>query len=254
MFLHINRISDLADGFTKYTTTTKLVSQGGSKSTSKNSLNTAGNGFSSDAALTLAKDSADIFFAPEGNLVQNLLIQESANALNANMKDTLRLLLLENPERFRSSLPLGLGNFLPKGPIVEVERFLNKSEREMQVQALLQKFSFPEAPPPNELAGMIRNMGGSNAAASSVEGMSNEEVAILWKSIRENVPIYGPRVAKLGSKFASALLEKVSENIDHVISTSEENTALPEQVVRNSAKGISAAARRSSDALKSSAQ
>ena len=222
-------------------------------SDSNSAVTTSGGGFAPDAALTLAKDSADILFAPEGNLVQNLLIEESATAVNANVKDALRQLLVENPENFRSSLPFGLGNFLPKGPVDEVEKFLSKSEREMQVQALLEKFSLPETPAPSELASMIRTMGGSTTAASSVEGMSNEEVAIIWKSIRENVPIYGPRVARLGGKFASTLLEKVSDNIDHVISTNAETTALPEQVIRNSAKGLSAAAKRSSDALKNSA-
>jgi len=214
----------------------------------------ANKGFASDATLTLAKDIADILFAPGGNLVQNLLIEESATAVNANVKDALRQLLVNNPESFRSSLPLGLGNFLPKGPVHEVEKYLSKSEREMQVQALLQKFSLPETPAPSELATMIRTMGGSTKTASSVERMSNEDVAILWKSIRENVPIYGPRVMRLSGKFASTLLNKVSDNIDHVISTNAESTVLPEQVVRNSAKSLSAAAKRSSDAIKSRVQ
>ena len=69
---------------------------------------------SAEATITLAKDSADILLAPEGNLVQNLIVEESATALSAQVKDTLREVLLRNPERIRSSLPLGLGNFLPK--------------------------------------------------------------------------------------------------------------------------------------------
>jgi hypothetical protein len=59
---------------------------------------------------------------------------------------------------------------------------------------------------------------------------------------------------RLGGKFASTLLNKVSDNIDHVISTNAESTVLPEQVVRNSAKSLSAAAKRSSDAIKSRVQ
>ena len=243
--LNAEKISDLADGFTKYTTTTKIVSQG------KASASTANSGFGSDAALTLAKDSADILLAEEGNLVQNLLIEESATAVNANVKDALREILLENPERIRSSLPFGVGNILPKGPVKEVEKFLGKSEKEIQVQNLLQKFSLPDAPSPQEFAGMIRSMGGSTSAASTVEGMAPEEIAILWKSVRENAPVYGPRLASLGGKFASSVLDKVSDNIEHVISTSETSADFTEQVVRSSALGVSEVAKSASQAFKS---
>ena len=187
-------------------------------------------------------------------MVQNLVVEESATAANANIKDTLREILIKNPERIRSSLPLGIGNFLPKGPVKEVERFLNKSEREVQVQTLLAKFTLPEAPSPAELGSMIRTMGGNSSTASTVEGMNAEEIAVLWKAVRENVPVYGPKVMNLGGKFASTVLSQVSNNIEHVIETSknaESEAGLPEQLVRNSARGISAAARTGSEALKS---
>ena len=61
------KISDLADRFMKYTTSTKIVSQG------KTGTSTANSDFGSDAVLALAKDCADIVLAEEGNLVQNLL-------------------------------------------------------------------------------------------------------------------------------------------------------------------------------------
>jgi len=247
--LNAEKLSEIADGFTQYTTTTKVISSGGGANDQS-----SGNNFGSEATLTLARDSADILLAPEGNLVQNLLVEESATAANANIKDTLREILIENPERIRSSLPLGIGNFLPKGPVKEVERFLSKSEREVQVQTLLAKFTLPEAPSPAELGSMIRTMGGNSSTASTVEGMNAEEIAVLWKAVRENVPVYGPKVVNLGGKFASTVLSQVSNNIEHVIETSknaESEAGLPEQLVRNSARGISAAARTGSEALKS---
>jgi len=247
--LNAEKLSEIADGFTQYTTTTKVISSGGGANDES-----SGNNFGSEATLTLARDSADILLAPEGNLVQNLLVEESATAANANIKDTLREILIENPERIRSSLPLGIGNLLPKGPVKEVERFLSKSQREVQVQTLLAKFTLPEAPSPTELGSMIRTMGGNSSTASTVEGMNAEEIAVLWKAIRENVPVYGPKVVNLGGKFASTVLSQVSNNIEHVIETSknaESEAGLPEQLVRNSARGISAAARTGSEALKS---
>mmetsp|Transcript_21321 Transcript_21321/g.31347 ORF Transcript_21321/g.31347 Transcript_21321/m.31347 type:complete len:885 (+) Transcript_21321:125-2779(+) len=247
--LNAEKLSEIADGFTQYTTTTKVISSGGGTNDQSSR-----NNFGSEATLTLARDSADILLAPEGNLVQNLVVEESATAANANIKDTLREILIKNPERIRSSLPLGIGNFLPKGPVKEVERFLNKSEREVQVQTLLAKFTLPEAPSPAELGSMIRTMGGNSSTASTVEGMNAEEIAVLWKAVRENVPVYGPKVMNLGGKFASTVLSQVSNNIEHVIETSknaESEAGLPEQLVRNSARGISAAARTGSEALKS---
>jgi len=139
--LNIEKISELADGFTEYTTTTKIVSQGiGSNEESGSS---ALSDFNVDAALTLAKDSADILLAPEGNLVQNILVEESATIVNANMKDTLREIFVENPERIRSSLPLGIGNLLPKGPVEEIENFFINLKESSKCKALRRKFPSP---------------------------------------------------------------------------------------------------------------
>jgi hypothetical protein len=249
-FSHLNkRISELADGFTEYTTTTKIVSKGKDTADSMPGFN----GLGVDAALTLAKDSADILLAPEGNLVQNLLIEESATVVNANAKDALREILLDNPERFRSSLPLGLGNLLPKGPVHEVEKFLSKSDREVQVQKLVNKIPLPDSPSRAEFVELVRSVGGSNADVDAASGMNAEEVAVLWKSLRENVPLYGPRMAQLGGKFTSTVLDKVSNNIEEVISNSDDSdSGLSERVVRRVSEGISDAAKLSSQAIKSS--
>jgi len=245
--INVEKLSELADGFTKYTTTTKIVSKSGQSD--KKDFDIGGLGV--DAALTLAKDSADILLAPKGNLVQNLLVEETATAMNANAKDALREILLDNPERLRNSIPFGLGNFIPKGPVNEVEKFLNKSEREVQVQTLVQSLPIPKAPSPTELGDLIRSLGGSSSDVSAVSSMSPEEVDILWTSLRENIPMYGPRVAQLGGKLTSSVLAKISENIEDVISTTNESDDLSERVVRRVGAGISVAAKRGSEALQS---
>jgi len=251
--LNTEKITELAEGFTKYTTTTKIVSQGGQGTTTIDHASSPTNGPSTEAALTLAKDSADILLASEGNLVQNLLVEESATALSANLKDTLREVLLSNPERLRSNLPLGIGNFLPKGPVDTVDKFLQKSKREEKVQLLVNKLSsfmsLPEAPTSSELSDFMRSMG-NNESANAVSTMNPEEIAYVWKSIRENVPIYGPQVAALGGKVTTSVLAKVSENIDNVIASTEESQEVGDQLVRTSARGISAAAKGSANALK----
>ena len=48
---------------------------------------------------------------------------------------------------------------------------------------------------------------------------------------------------KLGGKLASSVFGKVSEDIGSVISTTKESSSFPDAIVRNSAKGISAAAK-----------
>jgi hypothetical protein len=189
----------------------------------------------------LAKDSADILLNPTGNLVQNLIVEESATAVHANVKDALREILVNNPERLRATLPFGF--LIPKFPGEQVGLFLQKSQREEQVQTLLQKFPLPTPPSPQELGNVIRSIDTNDPLASLVDGMSAEEVAVIWKALRENAPVYAPRVAKLGGKLASSVLGKVSEDIDSVINATEGSSSFPEAIVRNSAKGISAAAK-----------
>lgn len=249
---YLFRISELADGFTEYTTTTQIVSQ--SQSVNNDSVPTGSNnpGLSTEATLTLAKDTADILLAPEGNLVQNVLIEESATAISAQVKDALREALISNPERIRSSLPLGLGNFLPKPPAKQLEPFLNKSSKEHNVQALAEKFSsfasLPGPPSASELGAAIRSFNGDDQSAAAVENMSAEEVAVIWKAVRENAPIYGPKFAQLGGKFARTVLGKVSENIDGVVDSGEAD-GFSDEIIRSYAKGISSAAKQSANAL-----
>lgn len=268
------RISELADGFTKYTTTTKIVSEGkdavnvsvlatNNRNNIKNdSHEKKTNRQSTEATITLVKDSADILLAPEGNLVQNLIVEESATAFSAQMKDTFREVLINNPERIRNNVPFGLGRFLPVGPIAQIEPFLTKSKKEEKILTLAQKLTSmintDSINPPSaaQLGELIRSLDPNNKSkeanqtANVIENMSAEEIATLWKAIRENAPIYGPQVATLSGKFASSLLGKVSENIDTVIAKTSETEDLGDLLVRNSAKSISAAAKESVNALK----
>lgn len=148
-YLEADRLIDLADGFTTYTKATKIVDENtldtekrkgsvrlGEKAKREASVAEA------EAALTLAKDSADILLAPEGNLVQNLLVEESALATSAQVKDAISATLIDGPQRFRESLPLGIGAVLPKLPLEnDVKLFLKKTENELNAQNLVGKIN-----------------------------------------------------------------------------------------------------------------
>ena len=136
-------MTDLADGFARYTATTKVMDGLGHKAgdiVAVNSEKANGSGASqpkpslsdAEAAVTLAKDSADVLLAPGGNLVQNLLVEEGALATSADVKDLLTL-FADGPQKLRDSLPLG--TFLPKLPLEDsVRPFLKKTEAEMKAQ------------------------------------------------------------------------------------------------------------------------
>ena len=94
--------------------TRQIVSQSGNNdkndaksSEKKSSINTD---ITVEAAIALAKDNTDTLLNPTGNLVQNLLVEESASAVHANMKDALREVVINNPECLRASLPFWILN------------------------------------------------------------------------------------------------------------------------------------------------
>ena len=228
-------MTDLADGFATYTTNTKTIEK-----TTKDALvaaaNKGTNGESrvgavtlhnenavdkttslaeAEAAITLAKDSADILLAPEGNLVQNLLVEESVLAASAQFKDALRGTLVEGPENFRKALPLGIGNVLPRLPLENsVKPFLRKTESEEKAQKLIGKISTMFPQPPSSQFPVARN----EDVPPSMESLSRqldqllkvdpEQAALVAKELRENFPKYAPLLQRLGGKVSSCLDRK----------------------------------------------
>lgn len=158
-----------------------------------------------EAALTLAKDSADILLSADGNLVQNILIDESALATSANVKDALRNAFVDGPKRFRESLPI-IGSRLPPLPLEkDIAPFLEKTSQEKNAQELIGKIStfVPRPSPPTFPGGQtvdgipIASNNGSPAGFSSVEP---EQAAMIAKEVRENLPKYAPLFGQLGGK------------------------------------------------------
>lgn len=222
----IHRVSDLADGFSRYTTTTKSVNQ------EMKARNTGVEILRNDpdvvdpvrrrnedrdakiaqaeAALTLAKDSADILLAADGNLVQNILIDESALATSANVKDALRNTLVDGPKRFRESLPL-IGSILPPSPLEKgVAPFLKKTTQEENAQELVGKIStiIPRPSPPtfpggSTVDGISFATDNSSSANSDVDP---EQAAMVAKEVRENLPKYAPLVGQLGGKVRATMI------------------------------------------------
>jgi hypothetical protein len=217
------RLTDLADGFATYTTTTKIIEQQAAAFTGPATIGTESNGVSekanarkrasaaeAESAVTLAKDSADIFLARNGNLVQNLFVEESVLAASAQVKDALRGALVDGPRRFRDTLPLGIGAVLPRLPLEDgVEPFLKKTNDEEKAQNLVGKISsfFPQPSVPSmpfgeSVAGekMSEVSSGANPGLDSFSSLDPEQAAYVAKELRENVPKYAPLVGRLGSK------------------------------------------------------
>jgi hypothetical protein len=249
----------LADGFTSYTTTTKSINQ---QATSNNGELILTNGavekisrdldrknkmMEAEATITLAKDSADIFLAPDGNLIQNLFVDESALAASAQIKDSVRETLVDGPQRFRDSLPLGIGSFLPPLPFEQqLAPFVTKTKKEMEAQALASKL--------NSLLTARNGQNDSNGkkisdsleslptttsdVLQSLRELEPEQAALVLKELRENLPKYGPLVGQLGTKFVSTLLSTASANIESTLTDLEEST-VPDESFKILIKGVS---------------
>jgi hypothetical protein len=239
--VNFNRLSELANGFSKYTTTTTSVSSGiGSSGIGVHAItmnNVHKRRADAEAAIILAKDSADVLLDPAGNLVQNLLMEEGALAASAQIKDEMRRLFLDTPQQFRDALPLGVGMFLPKLPIeTSIEPFIKKTTNEEKALRLVQKLRQIVIERSEEFRknavtiGGMRNFngpayqqashqsGGALAASSSVNSLVNElepeHAALIVKELREHLPKYSKLIGLLGTKFIARLLQKASDNIE----------------------------------------
>jgi len=273
----VDKLSELADGFSSYTTTTKTINQQ-AKAKSGEVILTNGERrriareedrkqklVEAEAAITLAKDSADILLAPEGNLVQSVLLEEGALAASAKFKDTVRDALVEGPKKFRKSLPLGVGNFLPPLPFEKVEPFLQKTTQEEKAQAFAEKLSTfavstrDKKANDRRRASFLKSVGGNTTVAISdfvqtLRGMNAEQAALVLKELRENFPKYAPLMGKMNSKFASTLLKTASSNIEATLLELEKAGRQSDPVLKLSAKGLASAAERGSNILGSSSQ
>jgi hypothetical protein len=272
----VERIRDLADGFSSYTTTTKTVNSqakanagemvlagGDSSEKSRSRKNRM---IEAESSITLAKDSADILFAPEGNLLQSLLIEESALAISAQFKDQVRVTFVDGPKLFRDSLPFGVGSFLPQLPFEEqVEPFLRKTKEEIKAQVLAEKLltlvprqgSAPKANPP--LIASTASINGAPITSTAVESTSAlvqtlrslepEQAALVIKELRENIPKYSPLITQLGGKFLSTLLRTASSGIETTLTELESVGRHPDGVTRTTMTSLSSIAQRGASAL-----
>jgi len=208
------RLTDLSKGFSTYTKTSKTISEAiqpldSVPSTSNGALMKSSQlnrriRPDSEATITLAKESADLLLAPSGNLIQNLLISESSLAASAQVKDTLRDAIIDTPRKLRESLPLGIGSMLPSTPYAaELAMFLQKTSEEEKAQALLAKVA-SLSPKPNFLLPDAKQ--GALNPSKVLEGVDPEEVALIVRELRTNLPKYGPLIRQLGGKVSDVCL------------------------------------------------
>jgi hypothetical protein len=264
----VERLRDLADGFSSYTTTTKslnnakaqegeIVLVGGDNEKVSRSRDRKNRMIEAESSITLAKDSADILLAPEGNLLQNLLIDESALAVSARFKDRVRT-FVDAPKIFRDSLPFGVGSFLPPLPFEDqVEPFIRKTKQEIKAQELAEKL-FTLVPrqgsaSKGNVAPVVSTASVNGETPSAfVETLRNlepEQAAFVIKELRENVPKYSPLISQLGGKFASTLLRTASSNIETTLAELELLGRHPDGVTRTTMKSLSSMAQRGASTL-----
>lgn len=228
------RVEDLADGFSRYTTTTKSVNQEIKRRNEgveimvndpdvvdpvrRKHRDRETKIAQAEAAITLAKDSFDILLAAEGNLVQNILIDESALATSANVKDVLRNTLVDGPKRFRESLPV-IGSILPPSPLeTSITPFLKKTTQEENAQNLIGKISksISLPSPPSFAGGSMIDVAivetDSTVPSSSDSSVDLEQTAIVVKEARENLPKYAPLVGQLGGKVRQSMCVSINVN------------------------------------------
>ena len=174
------------------------------------------------AAILLAKDSADILLAPQGNIVQNLLVEESVLATSASVKDSVRTLLVDGPRQFRETVPFG--SILPPLPFeTAVEPFVRKTREEVQAQQLAEKLvqliaaqqqrsdgsAFGPSSSPNS-----SSLDATNAVLEGLGRLEPEQAALALKELRENAPKYGPLVGQLAEKMVDKLVETARRNVE----------------------------------------
>jgi len=110
--------------------------------------------------------------------------------------------------------------------------------------------------------GMNNNNNSNNAIADLLGDVELEQVALVAKELRENLPKYVPLFGQFGGKFASTLLERASSSIDSTIADLEKEekgspgsgnaarVSTSSEIVRTAARSLSYAASEGADAIK----
>eukprot|EP00977_Amphora_coffeiformis_P002907 scaffold561_cov162-Amphora_coffeaeformis.AAC.8 len=256
--IDVNRLADLADGFSSYTSTTKSVNErasnlealvpatGGTRRLSD--IERKAKHTKAEAAITLAKDSADILLNPEGNLVQSLIVGESVLAASARAKDTLRS-IVTGPEKFRESLPMGMGALLPPLPFENhvrkhVEPFVELTAEERKALELASSIgeviAFKSHASRREREALVTKF------IRDLRNMDPEQAALVVRELRENLPKYAPQAGMLGQKFFATLLRTVSDSIEATL-----EKASPGGMIGATAKGLATVAQQGVKAMSS---
>jgi hypothetical protein len=246
----VDRLGDLADGFSSYTTSTKNFNTGIGDKAQDQGKDSRSKVVQAEAAITLAKDSADVFLDPKGNLVQTLLVEESALAASARVKDQMKDAFVDGPRKFRDSLPLGIGRFLPALPFEgAVAPFLKKTETEEKAQILVEKLTaLVQRSQTNRDGQLVIERGALNNLVGDLDA---EQAALVLKEVRENLPRYTPLVGQLGSRFVASLLTKASENIETTLTEMDlVQGRNNDQLLKTAARGLSSAAKQGATAFK----
>jgi hypothetical protein len=217
----VERLRDLAQGFSSFTTTTKKVNESNSivvaeKGSALDNRPVAAPSMDTQSLITLLKESANVLLASEGNLIQSLLIGESVQAVSGNVKDAAGRLLGMSKEA-RERLPFG--RLLPSISFEDrFEPFLLKTPEQAKAQKLVETFT----------SQLQRDNSGATDRGSKVksdddvsvtkflQGLDPEEAALIVKEIRENLPRYLPLMQKLGTKFVAELLRVASIDLQGV--------------------------------------
>jgi hypothetical protein len=244
----VDRLGDLADGFSSYTTTSKNLNIGIGDQAHADDKDSRSKVVQAEAAITLAKDSADVFLDPKGNLVQTLLLEESALAASARVKDQMKDAFVDGPQKFRDSLPLGIGGFLPPLPFEgAVAPFVKKTQTEEKAQLLVAKLTaLVQRSQTNKDGQLVIERDSLNNLVSDLDP---EQAALVLKEVRENLPRYTPLVAQLGSRFVASLLTKASENIEATLTEMDLQGNNNDRLLKTAARGLSSAAKQGATAF-----
>lgn len=205
-FVSGDRLVDLSDGLSTFVTTTRTIPQKYEDKRDKSVADTAN-------AISLVKDTADVLLSSEGNLIQNIFINETASVITASAKDLLQDVLIDRPMELRKQIP-----FLPPPLFGFAKPFFAKTEEEAKAQELAQKLSNQlDASPQQEVT--LEQM---NGILNDVE---LEQVALVLKELRENLPKYSPLLNKFGEKFAATVARKSREDFERTFATMRRQTS-----------------------------